>query len=110
MAINNTAIAATSTPIYTSVGNNAITTIIVCNKIVFDAANPLTGLTALYLHAVPSGGSVTDTNLIVNGLPIPAGETVSFDQEKMVLANGDMLIARSDSPANLVVTVSTLAV
>ena len=110
MAITNTAIATTNTTIYTSSGNNAITTVIVCNKIVFDPANPLVGQTALYLHAVPSGGSVTDTNLIVNGLPIPAGETVSFDQEKMVLANGDTLVANSDSPANLVVTVSTLAV
>jgi hypothetical protein len=110
MAIKNTAIGVTNTPIYTSVGNNAITTIIVCNTVVFDPANPLVGQTALYLYAIPSGGSVTSTSLIVNGLPVPAGETVSFDQEKMVLATGDTLVAKSSSPANLVVTVSTLAV
>lgn len=110
MAISNSAIGPTNTTIYTSSGNNAITTIIVCNSVVFDPANPTANESKLYMWAVPSGQGVTDLNLIVNGLPVPAGETVSFDQEKMVLANGDRLIARSDSPANLVVTVSTLAV
>lgn len=111
MAITNAAILATNTDIYVSSGNNAITTVIVCNKVTFDPLNPLVGQTNLYLYAVPNGGSANDNlNLIVNGLPIPAGETVTFDQEKMVLANGDKLVAKSDSPANLVVTVSTLAV
>lgn len=110
MAITNTQILVTDTTIYTSSGNNAITTVIVCNTATFDPMNPTSGQTNLYLHAVPYGSLVTSTNLIVNGLPIPAGETVSFDQEKMVLADGDTLVASSDSPANLVVTVSTLAV
>lgn len=110
MAIKNSAIGPTNTEIYTSSGNNAITTIIVCNTVTFNPATPTADESKLYLWAVPSGESPTNLNLIVNGLPIPAGETVSFDQEKMVLANGDKLVARSDSPANLVVTVSTLAV
>lgn len=110
MAITNTQILTTDTTIYTSSGNNAITTVIVCNTATFDAGNPTVGQTNLYLHAVPYGGSVSSVNLIVNGLPIPAGETVSFDQEKMVLSDGDTLVASSDSPANLVATVSTLAV
>lgn len=110
MAITNTQILSTNTTIYTSTGNNAITTVIVCNKVTFDPLNPLTGQTNLYLYAVPYGQSVTDVRLIVNGLPIPAGETVTFDQEKMVLADGDTLVAKSDSPENLVATVSTLAV
>ena len=111
MAIQNTAIGTTNTTIYTSSGNNAITTVIVCNTAVFDAGSPTSGQTSLYLYAVPSGTSpITATQLIVNGLPIPAGETVTFDQERMVLSNGDTLVAKSDSPENLVVTVSTLPV
>lgn len=111
MAIVNTAIGTTNTPIYTSSGNNAITTVIVCNTQAFDPTNPTTGQTNLYLYAVPAGTSpVSSTQLIVNGLPIPAGETVTFDQEKMVLAEGDSLVAKSDNPANLVATVSTLPV
>ena len=113
MAITNATIGSTTSAIYTSSGNNAITTIIVCNTATFDPNNPLTGQTNLYLYAVPSGGnpsSPATNTLIVNALPIPAGETISFDQEKMVLSDGDMLVAKSDSPTNLVATVSTLAV
>ena len=113
MAIINASIGTTSSAAYTSSGNNAITTVIVCNTATYDPMNPTSGQTNLYLYALPSGGtasSPTATSIIVNGLPIPAGETVTFDQEKMVLSNGDMLVAKSDSPANLVITVSTLPV
>lgn len=101
MAITNTAILATNTTIYTSSGNNAITTVIVCNTGVADRS--------LTLYAVPSGGSASTTNMIVNSLTVPAGDTVSFDQEKMVLSNGDFLVAVSDN-TGLSATVSTLAV
>jgi hypothetical protein len=112
MAIQNQAIGTGNTTIFTSSNSNgdAITTVIVCNTVVFDPANPLTGLSYLYLYAVPSGASVgLSSQLIVNKLPIPAGETVSFDQEKMVLANGDKLVAKSDT-TNLTATVSNLPV
>lgn len=113
MAIVNSNINTTASAVYISSGNNAITTVIVCNTAAYDSANPTSELTNLYLYAVPAGGNPSSPNTnttIVNGLPIPAGETVTFDQEKMVLSNGDMLVAKSDSPANLVVTVSTLPV
>lgn len=112
MAITNATIGATHAAIYTSSGNNAITTVIVCNTATYNPSNPTSGLVNLTLHAVPSGGSASSpaTNTtIVNQLPIPAGETVTFDQEKMVLSNGDMLVAMG-SATNLVATVSTLAV
>ncbi len=101
MAIVNTAILSTNTTIYSSSGNNAITTVIVCN----------TGGTdrELTLYAVPSGGSAGTTSMIVNALNVPAGDTVSFDQEKMVLGNGDALVAVA-SDTGLSATVSTLPV
>jgi hypothetical protein len=101
MAIVNTAILATSTTLYTSSGNNAITTVIICNTGVVDRT--------LTLHAVPNGGSASNTNMIVNTLIVPAGDTVSFDQEKMVLSNGDSLVAVG-SNTGLSATVSTLPV
>jgi hypothetical protein len=101
MAIVNTAILATNTTLYTSSGNNAITTVIICNT----GSNDRT----LTLHAVPSGGSVGAVNMIVNALAVPAGDTVSFDQEKMVLSNGDSLVAVG-SDTGLSATVSTLPV
>jgi hypothetical protein len=114
MAIQNTTIGSSNTVLYTASSASAITTIIVCNTATFDPANPLTDQTNLYLYAVPSAdvsGTTTQTkHTIVNGLPIPAGETVSFEQERMVLGTGDLIIAKSDSPANLVATISTLPV
>lgn len=111
MAIYNTPVGVSNTTVQSGAGNRAITTIIVCNTAEFNSGNPTSGQTNLYLYAVPTGVSpVTSTQLIVNGLPIPAGETVSFDQEKIVLSIGDELVVKSDSPANLVITVSTLAV
>ena len=101
MAITNTALLASNTTIYTSSGENAITTIIVCNT--------SAGSLNLTLHAIPSAGSASNTNMIVNALTIPAGDTVSFDQEKMVLSNGDFLVAVG-SNTGLSATVSTLAV
>lgn len=110
MAISNTSITSSNTTIYTSSGNNAITTIIFCNTSTFVPATPTLNQSLLYVYAVPSGGSAGAGTLIVNGLPIPAGETVSFDQEKLVLANGDFLVAKTDSLSNITATISTLAV
>jgi len=115
MAIANYEVTTTAAAAYTSSGAKAITSIIVCNKAIYNPSNPTAGLTNLYLYAVPAAdvaGGVLDKHLIVNGLPIPAGETVSLDQEKLVLDNGDALFAKSENAltANLVMTVSTLAV
>jgi hypothetical protein len=47
--------------------------------------------------------------MIVNALTVPAGDTVSFDQEKVVLGSGDELRAIC-SASGLTATVSTLVV
>jgi len=111
MAITSAAITTTTTtPVYTSTGSNAITCIVICNLFQFDAGNPTNHTTNFYLYAKHGGGSPTNTNLIVNGLPITAGETLSLDQEKLVLENGDELYAKADDGSTLVMTISTLAV
>jgi hypothetical protein len=105
MALKNTAISTTNTTIYASVGNNAISTVIVCNTTA-SAIN-------LTLYAVSNNagsvGSPSDTNMIVKTLSVPAGDTVSFDQEKMVLTDNDTLVAIA-SATGLSATVSTLPV
>jgi hypothetical protein len=105
MALTNTAILATNTTIYTSSGNNAITTVIVCNT-----SGSELNLT-MYAVANNAGlvGTPGTTNMIVSSLPIPAGDTVSFDQEKMVLSDNDTLVAVGSS-TGLSATVSTLPV
>ncbi len=105
MAIYNTQITATiagsANTLSSGSGARAITTVIVCN----------TGGTDLTvtLYAVPSGGSAGNGTMIVNALTVPAGDTVSFDQEKMVLGTGDELKAIC-SASGLTATVSTLVV
>jgi hypothetical protein len=110
MAITSASITTTAASVYTSTGSNAITCIIVCNLFPFTASNPALNATNFYLYAVSGGGTPADVNLIVNGLPITAGETLSLDQEKLVLENGDKLYAKADDGSTLVMTISTLAV
>lgn len=105
MAIYNTSITATleasANTLSSGSGNRAITSVIVCN----------TGGTDLTvsLYAISGGGSASTSNMIVNTLTVPAGDTVSFDQEKMVLSTGDELKAIC-SASGLTATVSTLLV
>jgi len=114
MALTSTPIAyAAGLPgsaVYTSSGSNAITSIIICNLFAFDPANPENNTANLSLYAVPAGVTLTANHLIVNAVPITAGETLSLDQEKLVLANGDMLYAKSSVASTLVMAISTLAV
>jgi hypothetical protein len=95
------------TTIYTSSGSNAITTMIACNN--SDSAITLT------LYAVPNTKSayVNPECTIVSALSIPSGETVSFDQEKLVLGNNDVICAIASSAysgTGVSVVLSTLAV
>lgn len=111
MAINSATITGGSyTTIYTSTGNNAVTCIWVCNTATYDPLNPTTGLTYLDIHFVKSGAGVINANQVVNQLPVPAGESVTFDTEKMILDNGDSVVMYSPVPYNLVATISTIPV
>lgn len=110
MAIQSTAIGTTSTTLYTSSGDNAITNIMFCNTVPYNPAFPTSGLAYLTVYLVKSGDSATTTNMVVNFMPIPAGETFSFDTEKIILANGDSVRAVADVTATLVATVSSLPV
>jgi hypothetical protein len=110
MAIYNTEVTSSNTTLASGSGDRAITTLIFCNTSTYVPATPTLNQSLLYVYAVPSGGTAGASNIIVNGLPVPAGETVSFDQEKMVLGTGDSLVAKTDSLSNITATVSILAV
>jgi hypothetical protein len=109
--------------VYTSSGNNAVTCIAICNTGTVSLTDETSQSVDINVYIVsPSGGGdnidTTGSNsLIVKQLTIPAGETVFFNDEKFVLANGDMIkvgyqMSAAASPvANLLnVTVSTLPV
>lgn len=105
MAIYNTSITATlagsADTLDSGTGNRAVTTVIVCNTTGGDRL--------LTLYAVAGGGTASSSNMIVSGLVIPSGDTVTFDQEKMVLGATDQLKAIC-SASGLTATVSTLPV
>jgi hypothetical protein len=60
----------------------AITNILVCNNGNADAA--------FDLHLIPQSSSLNNAvTRVINNLTLPAGETFTFDSEKIVLEDGD---------------------
>lgn len=111
MAISSTRLSTTSsTSVYTSVGTNAVTTIVACNTGVPNLADETINAANLTLHLVASGSPASDTNTIVKNLTIPAGETVFFSDEKVILSNGDSIVAQASAAPLISITVSTLPV
>jgi hypothetical protein len=119
MAITNTRLTTTSNQtVYTSSGTNAIVTIIICNTGTPNATNESVDACLLDLYVVASGDSpdlsskVTpfDGNAVVSQLLVPAGETIFFSDEKIVLETGDYVVAVASDSDLLSITVSTLAV
>ena len=87
----------------------AITNILVCNNDATDDAS-------FDLHFIPSGDPLDNAvTRVINGLTLPAGETFTFDSEKIVLGAGDKVafVASPDAGggnSDLSATVSYLEV
>jgi len=91
---------------------NAVTTMILCNTGTPNLTDESVNAVNVSIHLVNSGGTYSDANKIVNSLLIPAGETVFFSDEKIILDAGDEIwIGTDDVSGSLIsVTVSTLPV
>jgi hypothetical protein len=99
MAIVNAQLQTTQQDILTVPAGDryAITTIMVCNN---DATDDAT----FDLHFIPSGDPLDNAvTRVINGLTLPAGETFTFDSEKVVLGPGDKVsfVASPDIGGNL---------
>ena len=95
--------------------DNAITNIIVCNTSTPNLTDETVNSCTLTLNLVPAGGVSSDTNTIVKNLIVPAGETVFFSDERIVLRGetgyGTDQIRATSSVGNLLsITVSALPV
>lgn len=111
MAINSTRLTTSGdTTLYTSTGVNAITLIIICNTGTPNPADETENATYVQLNLVKSGNLTSDSNVIVKRLLIPAGETVFFSEERIVLEQGDSVRATAEDPNLLTITVSTIGV
>jgi hypothetical protein len=89
---------------------NAVTTIALCNTLAPDATDETVNSVTVNIYVVRSGLSYGDGNLVVSSLVVPAGETVFFSEERMVLASGDQIWVGTSAASRLAVTVSVLAV
>lgn len=89
---------------------NAVTTIALCNTLAPDAADETVNSVTVNIYVVRSGLSYGAGNLVVSSLVVPAGETVFFSEERMVLASGDQIWIGTSAASRLAVTVSVLAV
>lgn len=89
---------------------NAVTTIALCNTLAPDAADETVNSVTVNIYVVRSGLSYGPGNLVVSSLVVPAGETVFFSEERMVLASGDQIWVGTSAASRLAVTVSLLAV
>lgn len=98
------------TSIYTSSGTNAVTTIVICNTGTVDPADESADLANINIYLVPYGDTAVVGNAVVWNLPVPAGETVFFSEERIVLDNGDTIQVGADAANLITVTVSSLPV
>lgn len=112
MAINSVAIASTDTTLLTVPAGKqyAITVIMVCNTWTPNPIDEDDGKTNFDMHLVAQGDPKSAINQVINELELPAGETFTFDTEKVVLSEGDSIVLVGDSPTVLSATVSYLEV
>ena len=89
---------------------NAVTTIALCNTAAASTADETTNAVTVNIYIVRSGKSYGAGNMVVSSLVVPAGETVFFSEERMVLDSGDEIWVGTSSASKLSVTVSSLAV
>jgi len=89
---------------------NAVTTIAFCNTATPSASDETTNAVNVNIYLVRSGKTAVAGNLIVSNLTVPAGETVFFSEERVVLDSGDEIWVGTSSSGKLSVTVSALAV
>jgi hypothetical protein len=83
-----------STTTGTSVGveqTSAVTTIMLCNTGTPSATDETVNSVSVNIHLVKKGQTTKVSNLIVSNLSIPAGETVIFNEERIILDDGDLI-------------------
>jgi hypothetical protein len=101
MALTNTVLTASSAAIYTSTGDNVVTSVYFCNY--SGAAKTID------VWAIASGGTAIDGTLIYDTVSIKANDTYVMDLERLALANGDALHASASAVTSVTATVSTQA-
>ena len=70
----------------------AITNVLVCNTYSPSGGSAATRGANFTMHIIPSGGALNNNvTCVVKELTLPAGETFTFDSERIILETGDKL-------------------
>ena len=62
------------------------------------------------LHFVKQGNAIGNLNKVIGSMPMTAGETFTFDTEKIILEENDLVYALTTSPEVISATISYLEV
>lgn len=89
---------------------NAITTIAFCNIGDVTLTDETDNAVTVNIWFCRDNVGYQNYNRVVSNLIIPAGETVFFSEERMVLDGGDEIYVGADVPDLIAVTVSSLPV
>lgn len=89
---------------------NAVTTIALCNTGAVNLADETVNSVSVNIYFAKKGIGALAANLVVSNLIVPAGETVFFSEERIVLDGGDAIWVGTSQTGLLAVTVSTLKV
>lgn len=90
--------------------NRAITNIILCNTGAVTISDESINRTQVDLHLVKSGNTPVVGNQIIANLTVPAGETVFFSDERIILDGGDEIHVKAYDANLITVTISSLPV
>jgi hypothetical protein len=94
----------------------AITTIVLCNVLTPNPIDEAENSCNVNIYVVPAdpatgfGNSVGTSTLLVSNLPVPAGETIFFAEERLVLEPGDAIFVGTSTANAICATVSSLQV
>ena len=88
----------------------AITNIMVCNTYDPGGSSPEAETSVFDMHLTRGEALSTTLNCVVRQLSLPAGETFTFDSERIVLDAGDKLSFVGDVNGNICAVVSFLEV
>lgn len=117
MAILNSLIQSTPTAISPSsvlvngqLKDVAVTVIFFCNLNVINPNDSSIGRQFLDIFVVPKDDSASPNNQIANQLPVDAGDTFTFNTERLVLSPGDRIFAKATNSNQVSATISYVAI
>ena len=111
MAITNALIAGDTTILTVPASKRyAVTNILICNNEDINLVHEEHGITNFDMHLVKTGQPLGAINMILNTVHMPAGETFSLDEERIILEAGDSIAISGTSPTVLSETISYMEV